>query len=171
LVHELGHALIIRYVFGARPWIILYGLGGLAGHHPSYSIRRPKTLGRIFISFGGPLAGFLLAGLCFYLAISFGRDMNVYLFKILWFMFVIGAFWGIINLLPVLPLDGGNICREVCLWLFPWRGEGVALQISMISAIIVAVVSFMWLQQPFLAVMFGLFAVLNYQTLQGGRRY
>ena len=33
LIHELGHAVAIRY-YGYRPWITLYGLGGLASYNP-----------------------------------------------------------------------------------------------------------------------------------------
>ena len=32
LIHELGHALVIR-AFGFHPWIVLYGIGGLTIHN------------------------------------------------------------------------------------------------------------------------------------------
>ncbi len=37
LIHELGHALAIRY-YGYRPWITLYALGGLASYNPKKSL-------------------------------------------------------------------------------------------------------------------------------------
>ena len=56
LVHELGHAFVQRY-FGGRPWITLYGFGGLASCNDCD--RSPRS--QIIISLAGPLAGFLFA--------------------------------------------------------------------------------------------------------------
>src|SRR6202011_2917389 len=53
LVHELGHALVIRS-FGSQPWITLYGMGGLASHAATRT--DPGT--HILISLAGPGAGF-----------------------------------------------------------------------------------------------------------------
>ena len=64
LWHELGHASVIL-AFGFRPWITLYGMGGLASYDPS----RHRRLGgvtaneQMMISFAGPGAGFLLAAM------------------------------------------------------------------------------------------------------------
>ena len=62
LIHELGHALVIR-AFGFHPWIVLYGMGGLTIHDPAenYNSKANTPLGQISISIAGPLAGFLLA--------------------------------------------------------------------------------------------------------------
>ena len=53
IIHEMGHALVIQRVFGANPWIILYGFGGAAIHQPYYK-RIPGNGGRMLISFAGP---------------------------------------------------------------------------------------------------------------------
>src|SRR5438552_2684847 len=56
LVHELGHAVAYR-LYGSHAHIILWGFGGLA-------IGSPRVGGRarrIFVSFAGPLAGFVFA--------------------------------------------------------------------------------------------------------------
>ncbi|MDR1958585.1 MAG: site-2 protease family protein [Planctomycetaceae bacterium] len=172
LVHELGHALIIRYIFGASPWIILYSFGGLACHHPQYSRKRPGTWGQILISLGGPLAGFLLAGLCYFLLRYMipGGDSNLYyLLEILYFICFIGFFWGFINLLPVYPLDGGQICRELCLWFSPWQGDIVALRISFVAALGVVVLCLTRFQgNYYIAILFGILAYENYQSMTRG---
>ncbi|HWC89961.1 MAG TPA: hypothetical protein VG433_09905, partial [Pirellulales bacterium] len=52
LVHEMGHALVIRH-YGWQPRITLYGMGGLA----SYNAVRIDPRTHIVISLAGPLAG------------------------------------------------------------------------------------------------------------------
>ena len=61
LIHELGHALVQR-AYGYRPWITLYGLGGLASYDPAavYQPRGSPTVRQILISAAGPGAGFLM---------------------------------------------------------------------------------------------------------------
>ena len=59
LVHELGHALVMR-AYGFRPWITLYGLGGQASYDPRYasSPKGSEPLGQVLICLAGPVAGF-----------------------------------------------------------------------------------------------------------------
>ena len=58
IIHEMGHALVIGKIFGAQPWIVLYGFGGMACHRPYYR-NPPGNIGRILISFAGPAAEIL----------------------------------------------------------------------------------------------------------------
>ncbi|MCU0692984.1 MAG: hypothetical protein MUF54_16425 [Polyangiaceae bacterium] len=109
LVHELGHALVSKS-FGASPEVMLYTLGGVTrstlpeGSH----FTRPQSA---LVTFAGPMAGFLLGGL----AIAFRAIAPMQAGSVadaisgLFVQFNIG--WGLINLLPVLPLDGGNLLR------------------------------------------------------------
>ena len=57
VVHELGHAFLIRR-YGSPTEIILYGFGGLAAmpYPPS------KAWKRFLIALAGPVAGFILVG-------------------------------------------------------------------------------------------------------------
>src|SRR5262245_18514315 len=57
IVHEMGHAVFIR-AYGGRPWIVLYGMGGLA-----CGGRRGGPGEQIQISAAGPGAGFMLAAI------------------------------------------------------------------------------------------------------------
>ncbi|MCL2348200.1 MAG: site-2 protease family protein [Planctomycetaceae bacterium] len=171
LVHELGHALVIRYIFGASPWVVLHGFGGLTFHQPPYYYRTPRYAGRILISFAGPMAGFLLSFLCYFLAGHFGEEtLGKYLYFLLGFLYIIGIFWGVINLLPVYPLDGGQICREICQWIGPRRGVRVSLYISAVTGIIAAMLGFLLFRSFFLPLLFGLLAYQSIQMLQM-RRY
>src|SRR5262245_21888224 len=109
LVHEMGHALAGTY-FGARPGIKLHGFGGLT-YLPGGSFTRLQS---IFVSAAGPAAGLLLGLLVLFLAKLTPERHDL---KMLWFAYrqalYINFFWTFINLLPVQPLDGGQILREI----------------------------------------------------------
>ena len=160
MVHELGHALaIIRY--GSEPAITLYYFGGLT------SWQRPQSVGRwqrIVVSFAGPGAGFILAGLVYAtlrLAPSITRDLPYYasfaVEQLLWVNFA----WGLFNLIPVLPFDGGHILVEA---LGPQRVRTsaiVSLVCGVAIALFFAVGGHLWV--TFLV---GMGAVQSFQRLQ-----
>ncbi len=193
LVHELGHALAMR-AYGLRPRIVLYAFGGYATDAPeSWSWRvgtsrygRLAPLQQIHILFAGPGAGFLLAaGTLVSIKLSGGDVAFVGQLPIFWryrlpvdnpedywllYMAVsrllfVNIWWGLINLLPVYPLDGGQIAQTICVALNPWRGLGVSLTIS--CAVGAAVAALALLQKEvFLAVLFGMLAWQSFQLLQ-----
>jgi Zn-dependent protease len=119
MVHELGHAVaIMRH--GHRPEITLHMLGGLTSWGGAQGIGR---LDRIVISFAGPAAGFVLGGLVWGVTaifpdlVRFGEPGELgqaqalgraLLDDLRW----VNVVWGVINLIPVLPLDGGHILEQ-----------------------------------------------------------
>lgn len=108
LIHELGHAVAYRW-YGSESAILLYGFGGLAVGYPPSSPAK-----RIVIALAGPFAQFALAGIVFGTAyLTKWPGANLYATKTFDFLMLINIIWAVINLLPVLPLDGGNVCREV----------------------------------------------------------
>ena len=141
LVHELGHVFMGRF-FGSDGHIVLYSFGGLA--IGSSNLRNRWQ--RVAVYFAGPGAGFLLAVLLWFCAPYVARNEPT-----AWFlqeMFYINMFWGLLNLLPIWPLDGGQISREVCGQVFPWKGLVVSLGISAGAAGILALFkSGLFLQQ------------------------
>jgi stage IV sporulation protein FB len=164
LVHEMGHALVIK-AYGFRPWIVLYGMGGLACHDPAEN-RASKAnthLGQISISISGPLAGFLLAAALIAVLYSVGfrhqiiftKPFNITPFwldvanlqdlftgqigltrrsQLVNDIFFISVFWGLMNLLPIYPLDGGQIAREILLYFNPRDGIRQSLILSIFTA-------------------------------------
>src|SRR5690606_37762380 len=74
--------------------------------------------------------GFILYGLCEvflrFLLPRFYFDLNENFQQLVGFilmqMLFVNLTWGLINLLPVLPLDGGRICQEICQGISPFRG-------------------------------------------------
>lgn len=107
LVHELGHAVAGKR-FGARPQIVLHSMGGLC-YLPGARFGRRQS---IIVSLAGPAAGFLLAGLTLLLLLALApqHPLVQYAFSVSLF---INVLWTILNLMPILPLDGGQVLREI----------------------------------------------------------
>jgi Zn-dependent protease len=130
LVHELGHAAAFR-AFGVGSHVILYALGGLAV--PWEDVRGRWR--RVAVALAGPAAGFVLAVVVWASneATHWADSALIALFTyrtLLW----INIVWGLVNLLPVIPLDGGRVSQEVCTHFLRTRGTRVALQLSMATA-------------------------------------
>jgi len=138
LVHEFGHALSGRYFGDTLNYVVIYLMGGLCV--PGRTLRHWP---RIAMIFWGPLAGFLLAGVAYGFSYALERQWipirTVEVFFALTVLLYINIFWSVFNLLPVFPLDGGQILREGLMWKKPRGGEALAFLISMIAAIVVTI--------------------------------
>jgi Zn-dependent protease len=179
LVHELGHAFTQRY-FGGHPWITLYSFGGLASCNDCD--RSPRS--QILILLAGPGAGFALAAVIVAVLAALGRfegfvldwipvriafDPETYrLNMLIVYLLVVNILWGLINLLPVYPLDGGQIARELFTLGNPRAGIIRSLQLSVATAAVVAVYALSQ-QQVWTCVMFAFLAYGSYKALQGYR--
>ncbi len=200
LIHELGHALVIK-TFGFHPWIVLYGMGGITCHDTAenYSSKGNTSWGQIFISFAGPLAGFLLAAVLvavLYLT-GFGHQVTFdwpFHLRPYWIeltgladlvkggipltmrailvndIFFISVFWGLINLLPIYPLDGGQIVREILQYFNPRDGIRQSLMLSVLAAGLFAVVGAVKWQNWYVCLMFGFLAYSSFMALQAYSR-
>jgi Zn-dependent protease len=129
LVHEFGHALACRQVGGVANRIILWPLGGIAFVNPP---RRPGAY--LWSIAAGPLVNVIFLPVLTFASMMAqaslpGSDVAVF-FRHLNF---INALLLGFNLLPVFPLDGGQIVRAL-LW-FPF-GEIRSLQISSVIGLI-----------------------------------
>jgi len=110
LVHELGHALVVR-LFGMSPQILLYSMGGLTSWTDEKGISHAK---RVAISLAGPFAGFLFGGIVFLSEYKFPDLFADQFGKQTFFdLMFVNLGWGIFNLLPILPLDGGNVAYSI----------------------------------------------------------
>ncbi len=196
LVHELGHALIIK-AYGFRPWIVLYGMGGITCHDPSerYGSKANTSLGQISISFAGPAAGFLLAAVLVGLLYMLGFRQQVIFewpmhLRPFWIdltdfaglgegtieftrraefvnaIFFISVFWGLINLLPIYPLDGGQIVREILVLMNPQQGIRQSLILSVLTAGLVAAFGAIKLHDWFICLFFAYLAYESFAALQ-----
>jgi Zn-dependent protease len=131
LVHEFGHALMGK-AFGLKPRIELQGMGGLT----SFEAGRAElsTAKSIAVSLAGPFAGFLLAGLVVGLGRTGARLGHPFPRDAFTMLLWVNLGWGFFNLMPMLPLDGGNVLRAVALALSESRGERIARGVSIATA-------------------------------------
>lgn len=127
LLHEMGHAVAFR-AFGLQPSVSLYGLGGLtsAAVPPNGDKDAFTPSRRIISSLAGPLSALIILGIPAYV-IATANGYNPWSFftgyrslrpppgaeivlgQLVW----INVGWSLLNLLPILPLDGGNVMLSV----------------------------------------------------------
>jgi stage IV sporulation protein FB len=154
LIHEFGHITMGR-MYGGRGHIVLYSFGGLAVGAPQV----PRRWQRIAVFLAGPGAGFLFFGLIV-LVRNYGlprvpqeafinhpqlREIVVESLYMLWLMnLVLNA----LNLVPIWPLDGGQVMTEIFCWIFPQRGKRLAMGFSFLLAAGVAVYVIMYWNKP-----------------------
>ncbi|MDR1053166.1 MAG: site-2 protease family protein [Planctomycetaceae bacterium] len=171
LVHELGHALVFRYIFSVESHIMLHGMGGVtipfAPPRRYYGLKGVAC--KIFLYAAGCLSGFVLAAIAAGLLVAINVQQNefspLYIIKFfLWCTMFVSVVWGIFNLLPIYPFDGGQISREIFLFFSPRKGLANSLVISIVTAGIC-----IWLcitrQMFFAAIIVGFFAYQNYIEL------
>ena len=159
--HELGHALAYRK-YGGKAQIIIHGMGGMAVSQGSYTRRQ-----KIIITIGGPAVGFMMAAVSFFLiSIINPETFNKYVLTFLGMMVWINSIWSALNLLPVYPLDGGQLLGHIMHERKPvLRGK-----IGGITAAIAGLLLFIKLNSIFAAIMFGFLAYQNFQAAERARR-
>lgn len=153
LAHELGHALVGR-AFGLTPQIDLHGMGGTTSWTGGAELGPGR---RVAISLAGPFAGFLLAALVMGFVVASPPPDRFGQFAARQLM-VVNVFWGIFNLLPLLPLDGGNVLKTTLDAMTKGRGEKPARMISIVCCAVLLVLAYRrgeWIL-GLLAVMFGM---------------
>ena len=155
LFHELGHALTAT-MFGLSPKIMLVAFGGVT----SYDNSNLKRWKQFLIVFNGPLFGiflFLIATFVLYLNFI----TNPYFLGFFKITQLVNLFWSIVNLLPVLPLDGGQLLRILMEGAFGVKGFKASLFIGVLVAIAISV--FFFIKGSFLVgALFFLFAFQSF---------
>jgi stage IV sporulation protein FB len=159
LVHELGHALTARR-FGAWSEITLQAFGGYA----SYSGTRLSRLQSFLVTAAGPVLQIIL-GLFVWWMVPFLSNANPNIIHFLHVLMVISLVWAVLNLLPVLPLDGGHMLHAL---LGP-RRITITLWITILVSIITAIALYQTTQSYFFALFLGLFAWQAWRALQENR--
>lgn len=166
LAHELGHAFLQR-AYGGRPTIVLYAFGGVARADDA----RLCWWRSILVALAGPLAGFVLALVGAGLLSRLPQTANPLLVLALNSLFWINMVWGVVNLLPIWPLDGGHVARELLVrFLDPSRGVVWSLGLSFASAIVFGYALFVYTHSLWNLALFGFLAYQSYQTLSAYRR-
>lgn len=175
LAHEFGHAAMGKH-YGLQPRIELYSGGGLTWwDHPawgnSFASRPLSHFQNIAISLAGPIVGFIIgiAALLMTRTVpiyTFSPYMRVVVLDVIW----VNIGWGILNLLPILPMDGGNVMRSIVQYLRRNDDETLPLKISIGVGIAIGILAFMS-DMIWGAILCGWFTYNNYQQLRGNRGY
>ncbi|NBW86773.1 MAG: hypothetical protein EBR23_08115 [Planctomycetia bacterium] len=186
LVHEMGHALAYR-CFGQGAHIVLYHFGGLAIPEAWGRRTHLRPLQRLVVAAAGPLAQLALA-----LAIivglkgmghavpfpieSLGLALGLYegaMFTSPWahaacfFLLSVNIFWPLLNLVPVPPLDGGQIVREGLHALGIDDAHRIAGMLGVAAGAAVAWWGYTR-NEPYLGIMFAMLAASCLQGLSAG---
>ena len=171
LLHELGHAWAFRR-FGISSRIVLYYFGGLA-IPDGRNYREVSSVQQIIVSAAGPLIQLMIAAIVF-AAVWFANpawlltapDRFPFLRVLIHDLLLINTVWALFNLLPIYPLDGGQISRE----LFLMKNTSTGIRNSLILSTVTAVIAALFLFQTGGSLLMGMmmlsFAFSSYQTLQ-----
>jgi hypothetical protein len=155
--------------FGLTPQIELHGMGGTTSWVHGRDVGHARS---IAISLAGPFAGFAL-GIPVLIAMRMELLQPQHILaryaltQLLW----VNIGWGVINLVPMLPLDGGNVMRSFLHIVTKGKGEKAARIVSIVFASAMALVGLLF-AHPWFAMLGGLFAYSNVQALRatsGGR--
>jgi len=166
MLHEFGHSLACRQVGGRANQIVLWPLGGVAYVDPP-----PRPGATLWSIAAGPLVNVALLpilGAGVWLARSQGLPETVpnaygLLHSILWINVVLLAF----NILPVYPLDGGQILRSL-LWFV--LGRARSLQVATILGFI-GVAGFIGLAIWMESIWYGALAAFMLLNCWGGLKH
>ncbi|MFM7245052.1 MAG: site-2 protease family protein [Planctomycetaceae bacterium] len=186
LVHEMGHALAYRN-FGQAAHVVLYHFGGLAVPETWGRRHHLRPVQRLLVSAAGPLAQLFLAAFVIgglkvagyqvpfpspaigaALGLHDGRNFSApQVYAFVDFLLYVNIFWPLLNLLPVPPLDGGQIVREGLLAMGVSDGARIASMLGVVAGGALA-----WWGysrgQPFLGMMFAMLAASCFQSLSAG---
>jgi Zn-dependent protease len=190
LIHELGHALAFRF-YGIRSQIVLHAMGGLTVPEPTpwgtgWASVSPNPKQEVVISLAGPFAGFSFAALVMAVTVFTGGSLltsrlfgfiplpltaiipfgGSVLSIFLTMLLFVNVFWGMFNLLPVYPLDGGQVTRNVLIQYDPRDGGRKSLWVSVIAGGVIALAGLLLIRSVYIALLFGLLAFQSYQALQ-----
>src|ERR1700733_999044 len=121
MLHEFGHALACRQVGGTANQIVLWPLGGVAYVNPP-----PRPGATLWSIAAGPLVNVVLVPVI-YVILMLGRSSGWSetapdLLRLLRSIFYINAGLLIFNILPIYPLEGGQILRSL-LWFVLGRAR------------------------------------------------
>lgn len=195
LVHELGHTLAFRY-FGLDSHIVLYHFGGLAIPEGFASwrgarMRSLKPAEQLVVSLAGPFAQITLgvslaaAGLAMgymlspevdywlsFVGISIPESYRVPTNPLV-FAFgtaLIGPsiWWALLNLVPIFPLDGGQVLQSLAAMYRRTDGLSEAYLVGGVCGILLGLY-FMNNSQPMFGMMLIVLGISNIQSLQARR--
>lgn len=167
LLHELAHAGMIGALGHGSSHVVLGGMGGV-----TINERRSKPWQDVLISLAGPISSFLLGWIASLIFVNVPAVRQDKMLQVLLPTLAQASYWwGIFNLIPIAPLDGGKAVRSfLAMFLKDRIAFAIAVWIGMIVGIAVVIFAFKarWF---FLALMVGWFVYQNYVAWQYFREH
>ncbi len=168
LLHEFGHSLACRSVGGRADTIILWPFGGIAFVQPP-----PRPGANLWSIAAGPLVNVLLVPVIFGIrtfatASGFApeySDPARFLEMLEWINLLLLVF----NILPIYPLDGGQIFQSI-LWYFIGHAKSVIVAASTGIVLSVAGGGYLLLQGEYFVALIAVFLISqSWRSLQWAR--
>jgi Zn-dependent protease len=166
LVHELAHAGAIAALGFGSSHVILGGMGGV-----TINERRARPWQDFIISIAGPLSSFGISAALLVKPFVPILNTDKMLDPLTDYLFAANIFWGIFNLVPVPPLDGGHAVRSFLRMILAEKPAFViAVWIAIVAGGAVAIFAATH-GQFFIALFVAWFAYQNYQAWQYFREH
>lgn len=170
MFHELGHALVARRA-GYHAWIELHGMGGLTHYERGESTPPASWRTDLAIALAGPFFGLALGGATWaadlWLPALHEPAARTIVRDLLW----ANVGWSLLNLVPILPYDGGLAAMAVLGRLSPTRGVRLAYQLSVVVAAVALAASvytrWVWTGYLALRALLGSLRVLRFDGALG----
>lgn len=150
LVHELGHAMTARS-FGAEVEIELNGIGGLTSWAAPEGELGPGR--RALVAAAGSAVGVLFGGVV-WLFDQFSGPYTEVAGYVVSNLILVNVFWGLLNWLPIRPLDGGHLLTSLLQKVTPSRADRIANVVFFMTAV-AALAAALWAQRIFIALLAG----------------
>lgn len=173
LVHEMGHALMAQRFGWPIIEVCLYHFGGYCQYDPWRGRTSPRE---IQVALAGPGAGFVLYGIVELALLAADRAGHPYyelpenvrfvVERLVW----VNLGWGLVNLLPVLPLDGGHVIQHLFRIWVPRSADDWAIKVSIVVGGLAAL-GFYQLRIPFAPILFAILTIQNILSLQNRSLY
>lgn len=162
LAHELGHAGAGR-AFGLKPFVILHALGGMT-QFPPQPLRALTHGRRILITLAGPAVGVVVGAIALGVFLAGGFTKESLEHEVLGMTVVVTLGWSLVNLAPVLPLDGGHVLATALEKWLGMRGPRMVRIGSIVLALGAGAALFALLADPIWAMIGGILAFVNYRA-------
>jgi Zn-dependent protease len=164
LLHEAGHAFTARAYGSADVAITLFALGGYTSWVPKPSMGPGK---RFLVSAAGSAVGIAVGLIILWLgrqgSLGGMPDWALAFFET---FILVGLFWGVLNWIPMLPLDGGHMLQHALTIFTPRYADRLTLGISAVVGVGLVGAAF-YFGQTFLAIFLVFILLSGLRSLPG----
>ena len=161
LLHEAGHAFTARRYGADDASIMLFALGGVTTYSAGTSLSPGK---RFVITAAGSAAGIVVGGMVLLLwrAGAFDEASTLLRFGVRWFIFA-SLGWGVLNWIPIRPLDGGQMLTAGLEMVTPRYAEPIARVVTLFvgAAVIWAALAY---GEPIMAFFVGFLVIMGIRS-------